>query len=162
MSPFCYVFSSKQSGPLTEKLKLTYPDHTGTQKGSSYPKEEQCQGMLYPYTFAVESILAKRWLCTHGRILRYIKYGLWTRQIRMTSKGNLEEISHKNDSNYHESTTQQLSDFPSESACMPVYMYCNIFPLNNLTCFHCFPSLWKFFSSKPKGQGPCHWPWARG
>ena len=31
--------------------------------------------MVYPDTFPVGSILAKRYLCTHGRILRYTKYG---------------------------------------------------------------------------------------
>ena len=32
--------------------------------------------ILYPYTFLVEFILAKRCVCTHGKILRYITYGL--------------------------------------------------------------------------------------
>ena len=32
--------------------------------------------MLYQDTFPVGSILAKRDLCTYGRILRYTKYGL--------------------------------------------------------------------------------------
>ena len=40
----------------------------------------------YPYAFAVGSILAKRRACTHGRILRYTKYGLWTRQIKVTGQ----------------------------------------------------------------------------
>ena len=35
----------------------------------------------YPQASAVESILAKRCMHTPGRILRYTKYGLWTRQI---------------------------------------------------------------------------------
>ena len=41
-----------------------------------------CQGMFYPNAFSVESTLAKRCVHTHGRILRYTKYGLWTRQIK--------------------------------------------------------------------------------
>ena len=37
----------------------------------------------YPYAFLVRSIFAKRYVCTHGRILSYTKYGLWTRQIKV-------------------------------------------------------------------------------
>ena len=39
-----------------------------------------------PQAFAVGSILAKTCMCTHGTILRYVKYGLWTRQIKMISQ----------------------------------------------------------------------------
>ena len=37
----------------------------------------------YEYASAVQSILAKRCMWTHGRTLRYIKYVLWTRQVKM-------------------------------------------------------------------------------
>ena len=39
---------------------------------------------FYPWTFSVESILAKRRMCTQKRILRYSRYGLWMGQIEMT------------------------------------------------------------------------------
>jgi len=40
--------------------------------------------MLYPQTFAVEFILAKKRLYTHGRILRYTKYKLATQNDQAT------------------------------------------------------------------------------
>ena len=39
--------------------------------------------MFYPDAFSVGSIFAKRCVRTEGRILRYTKHGLWTRQIKM-------------------------------------------------------------------------------
>ena len=39
---------------------------------------------FYPWTFSVESVLAKRRTCTQRRILRYARYGLWMGQIEMT------------------------------------------------------------------------------
>ena len=37
----------------------------------------------YPWASSVDSILAERCARTHGRILRYTKYGLWIWRIRM-------------------------------------------------------------------------------
>ena len=48
--------------------------HLGCQKGVI---------MFYLDSFSVKSILAKRCMHTHGRIMIYTKYGLWTRQIKM-------------------------------------------------------------------------------
>ena len=45
-------------------------------KGSLEAKEESCQGMFYPDAISVKSILAKRWVCTQGRVLRYTRYRL--------------------------------------------------------------------------------------
>ena len=45
-------------------------------KGSLEAKGELCQGMFYSDAFSVKSILAKRCMLTHGRILKYTKYGL--------------------------------------------------------------------------------------
>ena len=42
--------------------------------------------MFYPDTFLLGSILTKRYLCIHGSNLRYTKYGLCTRQIKMTDQ----------------------------------------------------------------------------
>ena len=57
--------------------------NTYVQKGSLEVKAESCQLMFYPEAFLIKSILAKRHVHTHGRILRCTKYGLWTRQIKM-------------------------------------------------------------------------------
>ena len=40
-------------------------------KCSLEAKGESCQGMFYPDAFSVGSILAKRYVCTHGRILKW-------------------------------------------------------------------------------------------
>ena len=45
------------------------------QKGSLEAKGELWQVMFYPDAFSVKPILAKRHVGTHGRILRYTKYG---------------------------------------------------------------------------------------
>ena len=53
----------------------------------------------------------------------------------------------------------QLRDFPSESVHALTHVYYTPFPLYKyFICFTTFLSLWKFFSAKMKGQGPCHWP----
>ena len=53
-------------------------------------------------------------------------------------------------------TRAGLSDSLSESACVSTHMYCTLLLLINTLLLHYFPSLWEFFSAKPKGQGPCH------
>ena len=58
------------------------------------------------YAFSVESILAKRCVRTHGRILRYTKHGLQTRKSRWLSKGSPEEMPPKSNST---TTRAQLS-----------------------------------------------------
>ena len=71
------------------------------------------------------------------RILRYIKYGLWTRQIKMIGQRRMEEMPHKYDSNCHEVMTQQLS-LP-ESGYVSIHTYCTLVPLNKyFTCFTTF------------------------
>ena len=84
---------------------------------------------------SAESILVKWCMHTHGRILRYTKYGLWTSQTKWLAKGNPEEMPH---------TSNKLpwgcdSVTLSESACLSIHMYCTIFLLRN-TC-----SLLSFF-----------------
>ena len=57
---------------------------THAQKGSLEVKTGVMpSGQIYPQASLVESILAKRYTRTHGKILRYTRYGLWTRQIKM-------------------------------------------------------------------------------
>ena len=83
----------------------------------------------------MESILAKCWMCTHGRILRYTKKCLWTRQTKWLAKGNPEEIPHISNKLLwgYDSMTHSVS------ACLSIHMYCTFFFLRN-TC-----SLLSFF-----------------
>ena len=104
--------------------------------------------MLDPDAFSVKSVLAKRSVCTHGRILRYLpvmerkpgKSNDWPKQtwkkypIRVTQTA----------------TRAQLRDSPSEATPVPFYTFCTLF-LWMCTLFHSLPSLWGFSSAKPKG-----------
>ena len=63
--PRIHISHSPKSGDL--------PNHTGTERLLVGKSGEQCLEMLYPDTFVVRSILAKRCVCTHGWILRYTK-----------------------------------------------------------------------------------------
>ena len=65
-----YIFLFLKLGDLS--------DHTHPEKAPCRPKGEKCQGTLYPDASLIGSILAKRCVHTHGRILRNTKYGLWT------------------------------------------------------------------------------------
>ena len=51
------------------------PDHTCTERLLGGQREVMPRDVPYPYAFSVKSILAKRCVCTHGRILRCTKYG---------------------------------------------------------------------------------------
>ena len=66
-------------------LPRPHISHSWSQETSS---TIHTQGLMHrcPQAFAVGSILAKKCTCTHGTILRYVKYGLWTRQIKMISQ----------------------------------------------------------------------------
>ena len=46
---------------------------------------------IYSQASSLESNLAKRCMLTHGRILRYAKQRVRTRQNEKTAKGNLEK-----------------------------------------------------------------------
>jgi len=59
----------------THKVKRPPQPHR-CRKGALEAKGESYQGMFYSDAFSVGSVLAKRCVCTHGRIRRYIKYGL--------------------------------------------------------------------------------------
>ena len=58
-------------------------------------------------------------------------------------------------------TRVQLSNSGTLPLSLPVCLATRtviLFPPDKyLTCFTTF-HLWKFFSAKLKGQGPCHWP----
>ena len=47
-----------------------------SRKVSLEANQESYQVMFYPDAFLVKSTLAKRWVSTHGRILRYTKHRL--------------------------------------------------------------------------------------
>ena len=96
-------------------------------------------------------------MCAHTqrKILRYTKYGLWTGQLQMTGQRKPRKMPLKRHSDCPESVTQGLS---SESAHVSIYTYCTSPPPPAFYLLYCFLPLWKFFSVKPKGQGPLHWP----
>ena len=82
----------------------------------------------------MESILAKRCVRIHGRILRYTKYGLWTRQIKVIGQRNPEEMPHISDLNYHEGRTLWV-----RRLCVyPRVLYSFFLLINTFTCFTTF------------------------
>ena len=129
---------------------------TYAQKASLEVKEEWCQEMLYPQSFAVESIFTKMCMCTQERSLRYTKYGLCTRQIKMIGQRKPER-----NAPYKLFKLPQRCDLGTLVLSLPVYLStCTISSslLINTSILHCFSYLWKYFSAKSKVQGPCHWP----
>ena len=118
---------SQETSPSTHVQKRLL----GGQKGS-YVKG--CS--LFIWLFG-KSILAKKWVFTHGRILRSTKYGLWTKQVKVIGQRNpgpIEECPMK----VIQTTRVWLSDSPSESAHLSIHTYC-IFSLNKCsTCFTTF------------------------
>ena len=75
----------------------------------------------------MKSTLAKRYVCTHGTILKYTKYEYEPGKSKWLAKENLEKMSHKTNSNCHETATQGLS----ESALVSIDTYCTLFFLVN-------------------------------
>ena len=102
-------------------------------KGSLEDKGELCQRLFYPDAFPVKSILAKRCMLTHGRFLKYTKYGLWNRLIKMIGqrKSGRNALYYKSNSNCQEG--EDLVTL-SLSRILPVVL--SFFPLNKYpTCF---------------------------
>ena len=94
--------------------------------------------------------LAKRCMWTHGRILRYTKYGLWTRQVIMIGQrklGRNEDVT--------DSATQGLSLWVCP--CVSTHTVLFFFLINTLLA-----SLLIIFEEilfcKAEIPGPCHWP----
>ena len=77
-------------------------------------------------------------------------------KIRRLVKGNQEEGPQRHDSSH--TTRVRLS--VSEPTHVSIHTYCTLFPPPNKHLFNYFPSLWEFFSAKPKTQGLVtdHWP----
>lgn len=97
-------------------------------------------------------------MCTYEKILRYTKYGLGTRQIKMTGQKKPGEMPHNNDfkkekKTCHECMTQQTRHSPSESAYVPKHMY------NSLSSFHKYFTCFTTFHLCPFVQAcvPDHW-----
>ena len=104
----------EESGPCPDDIFLSQETSLTihVQKGSLEAKGgyvKGCSPPICPYVFVVGSILAKRCMCTHGRILRYTKYGLCTRQIKMISQRKPRRKLHKSNSDCHEGAAQRLS-----------------------------------------------------
>ena len=131
------------SGQLNEEAR-PWPDHIFLvldirrplwahihSKGPLEAKGELCQGVFYPDPFLLKYILAKRCVYTHERILRYIKYGLWSRQIKRLAKGNQESPIKI----IQTATWAWLKDAPSESAPGSIHMYCTLFPPNKYSAW---------------------------
>ena len=59
------------------------PNHMCTERLLADQRAVMSRSVSYPYSFLVKFILAKRCMHKYGRILRYTKWGLWTRQIKM-------------------------------------------------------------------------------
>ena len=94
--------------------------------------------MFYPDAFSVKSILAKRCVCMHGRILRSTKRGLWTRQIIGTGQRNPRR---NNSLKVIQTTTRvRLRDSPSGPARVSIHKHYTLLPPNKyftcLTTFH--------------------------
>ena len=113
--------------------------------------------MLYPQAFAAESILAKRYMHTHGRILRYIP----NTDCEPHKSKWPKEIQKKYPTKVIQTTTKaKLRDSLSlsESFCMSIHTYCILFPANKCFTFFTASHLYgNFISTKLCGLGPYHW-----
>ena len=103
----------------------------GGQKGSD---ANWCKATHRP--LAVESILAKRRMYTYGRILRYTKYGLWPRQIKMIGLRKTRVMLHKSYLNYHKGKTRGLSLWAH--LCVFPHIWTIFPPSKYFTCFTTF------------------------
>jgi len=86
--------------------------------------------MLYPKAFAAESILAKRCMRTHGRILRCIpntdcepRKSKWPKEIQKKYPTKVIQTTKK--AKLRDSLSLSLS--LSESFCMSIHTYCTLF-----------------------------------
>ena len=128
------------AGPCSDHIflevrRLPWPYMSN--KGSLEARGEFCQGMFYPDTLLVESILAKRCVHTQGWILRYTKHGLWTRQIKLIGQRKTGEKAQKNNSNCLKGTTQGLSLWVCP--CVYPHILYSFFPPNKyFTCLSTF------------------------
>ena len=121
----------KESGPCPDhiflilKVRRSPQPHT-CRKTPWKPKKSYVKRCSLPICVSGKSISAERCVHTHGRILRYIKYGLQTRQAKMI--GQRKPGKKYSIKVIQTAITAQLRDSPSESACVSIYTYYTFFP----------------------------------
>ena len=111
--------------------------------------------MLYPDAFAVGTILTKRRISIHRRILRHTKYELWTRQIkivggRKSEKKKKKKKTYKSNSKCHKEVAQGLPVWVCPCAYPQVL---HSFSSYYFTCCTTFCLVGIFFH-KAEGPGP--------
>ena len=133
---------------------VDFPDHTCTERLTGDQRGRWCQGMLYAYICLIKSILAKRCFHTHGRIMTYTKYGLWSRKIKKFGQRKTgRNVPHKwfKLPWGHDSGTLPLS--------LLVYLSTHtvlFFLLINI-CFIISHLFRNSFLHSQKSHSPCHW-----
>ena len=105
-------------------------------KSSLQVKRELCQGMFYTGTLLGKSVLSKWYVPTHGKILRYAKYG----KPKCLTKGKPEEMPHKNNSNCHEGWLSNSGTLPLSlpvcvSTCRVLFFLLKNYSLASLLSF---------------------------
>ena len=110
-----------------------------------------------PDASSLGSILAKRCMCTHGRILRYTRYGLWTRQITVSGQRRPERNSPYKWLYCHEGATQWLSIWVCLLS-IPRVLNSSL-PSKYFTCFTTFHLCGKSFlqSQRARALVTDHW-----
>ena len=105
----------------------------------------------YPQASLLESILAGRCMCIHGRMWKCTKGRLRTKG-KWKAKGNLEEMPHISDLNHSKGGTL------SESTHVSIHRYCTLLPPNKYFPYFTTSAFVGILSCKAKGPGLCHWP----
>ena len=103
----------------------------------------------YPQASLVESVLAKRCLCTMGGSWVIPSMDCEPGKSKSLAKGNGEEISHKSSSNCHEGATQQLSP----SLRVSIHTYCTFFLITNTSLVSLLSIFVGILYHKAKGPG---------
>ena len=106
--------------------------------------------VLHPYASSVKSIWAKSCVCTHGRILRYTKYELWTRQIRNDWP---KETQKKYPIKVIQTTRSSETLSPWVCLCVYSHVLYSFFPLNTLLA-SLLSVFVRILSCQAKGPGP--------
>ena len=117
---------------------------TGTERllgGQKGREHHPVRWRLLLQASSLESLLAERCMCTQGRTLGLIKYGLRAHKARWLARGSPEETPHVSDSNYHESMT----------------LFSRNRHLIIVTTFHLFVEIY-FYKVNGQGLVAGHWP----
>ena len=129
-------------------------------KGSLEVEGQSCQGMFYPQAFAVESIMAE--MCEQTweepeiyqtQTVDQANHNDWTKE---TGKNCSIEV-------IHTTTRVWLSNSGTHPLSLPMCLStCTVLFPPNKHLLHYFPSLWKFFSSKPEARALVTDHWSSG